>query len=208
MINLRALVIFVTQFLVVFVIRVYLVRPHTQKVALIIVTTHQPTNPLTKSPTLWDSTVLHSQPCCQCLHSSNVYFTTLPSHYKFHTNHIPNKPSHPLRDLKVSTNVSVSEHSVGWTFAQNFSSLALSVWDCECLEDILTKRDIPEWPHQSYQPNLNHLTNVKWKTRWESRDGITLHVFPAYRCWELDQLFIRRHPNNDLKWTKLCFGPI
>ena len=32
--------------------------------------------------------------------------------------------------------------------------------------------------------------------------------FPAYRCWKVDKLFIRRHPNKDLKWTKLCFGPI
>ena len=30
-------------------------------------------------------------------------------------------------------------HSVGWTFSQNFRSLALLVWDCVCLEDILTK---------------------------------------------------------------------
>jgi hypothetical protein len=63
-------------------------------------------------------------------------------------------------------------------------------------------------PHQSCQPNLNHFTNVKWITRWEGRDGITLHRFPACRCWELDQLFIRRHSNTDLKWTKLFFGPI
>ena len=62
-------------------------------------------------------------------------------------------------------------------------------------------------PHQSCQPNLN-ITNVKWKTRWEGRYGITPYVIPAYRCWELDQLFIRWHPNKDLKWTKLGFGPI
>ena len=30
-------------------------------------------------------------------------------------------------------------HSVGWTFCQNFSSLALPVWDWQCLEDIWTK---------------------------------------------------------------------
>ena len=51
-------------------------------------------------------------------------------------------------------------------------------------------RDIPEWPHQSCQPNLNHFTNVKWLTRWEGRDGITLHRFPACRCWE--QLFYKK----------------
>ena len=73
---------------------------------------------------------------------------------------------------------------------------------------VLDMRDIPEWPHLSCQPNLNHFTNVKWKTRWEGRDGITLHLLPACRYWELDQLFIRRHPNTDLKWTKLFFGPI
>ena len=39
-------------------------------------------------------------------------------------------------------------------------------------------------------------------------NGATPSSFPAYRCWKLDQLFIRRHPNKDLKWTKLCFGPI
>ena len=70
------------------------------------------------------------------------------------------------------------------------------------------KRNIPEWPHQSCQPNMIDFTNMKWKTRWEGRDGIALHVFPAYRCWELDRLFIRRHTNKDLKWTKLCLGPI
>ena len=32
-------------------------------------------------------------------------------------------------------------HSVGWTFSQNFSSLALPVWDWECLEDILTLKN-------------------------------------------------------------------
>ena len=57
-------------------------------------------------------------------------------------------------------------------------------------------------PHQSCQPNLNHFTTVKWITRWEGRDGITVHCFPACRCWELDQLFIRRHSNTDLKGTK------
>ena len=37
-------------------------------------------------------------------------------------------------------------HSVGWTFSQNFSSLAIPVWDWQCLEDISTN-------HQS----LNYL---------------------------------------------------
>ena len=30
-------------------------------------------------------------------------------------------------------------HSVGWTFSQNFSSLALPLWDWHCIEDIWTK---------------------------------------------------------------------
>ena len=38
--------------------------------------------------------------------------------------------------------------------------------------------------------------------------GLSFLFFPAYSCWEIDQLFIRRYPNKDLKWTKLCFGPI
>ena len=54
-------------------------------------------------------------------------------------------------------------------------------------------------PHQSCKPSLNHFTNVKGRTRGEGRVGITLHVFPACIYWELDQLFIRRHPNKDLK---------
>ena len=33
-------------------------------------------------------------------------------------------------------------------------------------------------------------------------------VFPAYKGWTQDQLSIRRHPYNDLKWTKLGLGPI
>ena len=35
-------------------------------------------------------------------------------------------------------------HSVGWTFSQNFSSLALPVWDWQCLEDIWTKGSLNE----------------------------------------------------------------
>ena len=81
-------------------------------------------------------------------------------------------------------------------------------WKLTATHSLSLRRDIPEWPHQSCQPNLNHFTNVKWITRWEGKDGITLHFFPAFRCWELDQLFISRHPNKDLKWPKLCFVPI
>ena len=35
-----------------------------------------------------------------------------------------------------------------------------------------------------------------------------LHLFPAYMRGELDQLFIKRNPHKDLKWTKSRFGPI
>ena len=33
-------------------------------------------------------------------------------------------------------------HSVGWTFSQNFSSLALPVWDWQCFEYISTNHDL------------------------------------------------------------------
>ena len=35
-------------------------------------------------------------------------------------------------------------HIVGWTFSQNFDSLAFPVWDWECLEDILTEGWVTE----------------------------------------------------------------
>ena len=54
-------------------------------------------------------------------------------------------------------------------------------------------------PHQSCQPNVNHFNNVNWIIGWKGRDGITLHLFPADRHCELEQLFIRRHLNKDLK---------
>ena len=38
--------------------------------------------------------------------------------------------------------------------------------------------------------------------------GLPLHLFPAYMLWELDKLFIKRHHQKDLKWTKLCLGPL
>ena len=36
-------------------------------------------------------------------------------------------------------------HILGWTFSENFSSLALPVWGWECLEGILTKGWVNEW---------------------------------------------------------------
>ena len=36
--------------------------------------------------------------------------------------------------LNVTCDTCHMTHSVGWTFSQNFSSLALLVWDWECLE--------------------------------------------------------------------------
>ena len=39
--------------------------------------------------------------------------------------------------------------------------------------------------------------------------GYHYNLFPAYKGWTHDQLSIRRqHPHKDLKWTKLCLGPI
>ena len=53
---------------------------------------------------------------------------------------------------------------------------------------------------------------IIWKTfkkSWEGRDGVTIKIFfPAYKGWTPAQLCIRRHPHKDLKWTKLCLGPI
>ena len=40
-------------------------------------------------------------------------------------------------------------HSVGWTFSQNFSSLALLVWDWQCFEYISTN-------HQLVSYSINH----------------------------------------------------
>ena len=39
-------------------------------------------------------------------------------------------------------------------------------------------------------------------------EGLPLHLFPAYRWWELVQLFIKRHHQKCLKLTKVCLGPI
>ena len=45
--------------------------------------------------------------------------------------------------------------------------------------------------------------------RWEGRVGVTITIFfPAYKGLTQDQLSIRQHPHKDLKWTKLCLGPI
>ena len=49
---------------------------------------------------------------------------------------------------------------------------------------------------------------LKCITRWEGRGGVTITIFPAYKEWTQYQLSIRRHPHKDLKWTKLCLGPI
>ena len=38
--------------------------------------------------------------------------------------------------------------------------------------------------------------------------GLPLHLFPAYRWWELDKLFIKRNHIRCLKWTKLFLRPI
>ena len=38
--------------------------------------------------------------------------------------------------------------------------------------------------------------------------GLPLHLFSAYRLWELDQLLLKIYHHKDLKLTKLCLGPI
>ena len=48
-------------------------------------------------------------------------------------------------------------HSVGWTFSQNFNSLALPVWDWECLEDILSKGSLNQ--------SINQLINDRGDCR-------------------------------------------
>ena len=40
-------------------------------------------------------------------------------------------------------------HSVWWTFSQNVSSLALTVWDWQCMEDIWTKGSIDQSINES-----------------------------------------------------------
>ena len=55
------------------------------------------------------------------------------------------------------------------------------------------------------QCSKNHLNCI---TIWDGRDGVTITIFfPAYKGWTRDQLCIRQHPYNYLKWTKLCLGP-
>ena len=55
-------------------------------------------------------------------------------------------------------------HGGGWTFSQNFSSLALTVWDLWCLEDWEEKDDsMKEWMNESVtevfvgQPRLHRV---------------------------------------------------
>ena len=38
--------------------------------------------------------------------------------------------------------------------------------------------------------------------------GLPLQSFSSIKGWTQDQLSIRRHPYEDFKCTKLCFGPI
>ena len=71
-------------------------------------------------------------------------------------------------------------HIVGWTFAQNFSTLALLVWDWQCLEDICTNKG---WVNQ-------------WMNEWVS-DGGDCRTAPA-----APSLL------NSLVWDILKKGPI
>ena len=51
--------------------------------------------------------------------------------------------------------------------------------------------------------------NLKCITRCKGKDGIIITIFfQVYMCWELNHLFIIRHPHKDFKWTKLCKGLI
>ena len=72
-------------------------------------------------------------------------------------------------------------HSVGWTFSQNCSSLALLVWDWQCLEDIWNKGWLNEsinqwasevileqpWIHRVYVYNVHSLVrSITKKFTW------------------------------------------
>ena len=66
-------------------------------------------------------------------------------------------------------------HSVGWTFSQNLSSLALAVWDWQCLEDIWTKASLNESVNElmndrdDYRtaPGLLIISHQLYKPYWE-----------------------------------------
>ena len=90
-------------------------------------------------------------------------------------------------------------------FSGSWNKVQLKIVFFIILQFIFYMRRTKISPHQSCKPSLNHFTNVKWRTRGEGRSGITLHVFPACRCWEIDQLFLRRHPIKI--WNALNYFP-
>ena len=50
----------------------------------------------------------------------------------------------------------------------------------------------------------SEMHNKVGRYRW----GYHYNLFPEYKGWTRDQLFIGRHQHKDLKWTKLCQAPI
>ena len=65
---------------------------------------------------------------------------------------------HMTRDMwPVTRDTWWMTHIVGWTFSQNFSSLALPVWDWGCLEHISTKGWVNEWLNESINPSVTEV---------------------------------------------------
>ena len=91
-------------------------------------------------------------------------------------------------------------HSVGWTFSQNCSSLALPVWDWQCLEDIWNKGWLNEsinqwasevileqpWLHRIYVYNVHSLVrSVTKKFTWHLlRCTMEIIKIIVWMCWE------------------------
>ena len=80
-------------------------------------------------------------------------------------------------------------HSLRWTFSQNFSSLALPVWDWVCLEDILTKGWFIQW--------INELMTKVIVEQPQLHQILRLGLIYLYQIYEM-------FPVN-LKWYKGVF---
>ena len=85
--------------------------------------------------------------------------------------------------------------SVGWTFSQNFSSLALPVWDWQCSEDIWTKGSPPVCQVSSILCNVSHLI-CHMSTVTSSMSTVTCHesydiITP--KLLELGTWFLRQY---------------
>ena len=70
---------------------------------------------------------------------------------------------------------------VGWTFSQNFSSLALPVWDWQCLEDIWTKGSLTHSQPRLYRVWAFSHEKSKKKCKFEKE--------LSYRLWSFEPLF-------------------